>query len=399
MEIVEILKPILPPGWKFEKSGNLFLEVYPEKYPEKYPDWGWKVRLNSTCLSAFKKMVIGGAENGFRANIPFKVAIGEMSFRNLHAKTAHPEIAGKAFTFYPGEKNNDLVSLIKQSDTFMKTLNVPQSAQPWSDRRHGRNLSYRWGSYVPGVADRRDTFFLPPGIIDPFSAATAPPPEPTPVIRMQGYELTVTECLYRHWGGSVYFGRAGSEDIICKEARPDAYIGCEALATDLLRNEVEVLNAIANETSDIAPKPLEFFQMNHHFFLVMTRFPGCTLKEWGQQHNNASPKRILNIARAISKKLSDLHLTVKTAHLDISPSNVIVGAEAEDDIRLIDFELSFRNAPAAAFAEDAKNFGLLLQWLAGSHKVLPRGYREAMQIAEEGGAMDHIFNTLLCAKS
>ena len=400
MDTLELITPHLPSGWTCERSGEIFVEVYP-KIATPY-EQGWKVRCNIACIEKFEPLILGVADICFRAGIPFKVVNGLKALRELYAKSTHFTIAGKAMTLYPGPKNRDLVSLVEKTHDFLQTLKLQPCAAPWSDRRYNSsNVSYRFGSYVPSkdllgtdgtrVPDRRDGFVLPPGIEDPFE--TTPTEhhefEPEPV-RLRG--LVIKECLTRTWSGSVYCGKAGTQDIILKEARCDAFIGGEVLATDLLKNEFQVLTALAeaniDANIDIAPHPMDLFQISEHYFLVMPRMPGLPLSEW-KSHNNPSPESIVDTAANIAQTLLELHKT-RISHMDISAGNIIVDREK---IKLIDFENAQLNATDAALAEDAKQFAELMQWLAIPH-TLPSGYTEALRIAEQGGAMSDIFTYL-----
>ena len=422
MDTFERLTAHLPAGWSCERSGEIFVEVYPN-FATQFHEQGWKLRLNNTCLDTFNSMIDSVAELCFRERVPFKVAVDEKSFRELYAKFTPFTLAGKAVTLYPGPRNRDLIRIAREMDVILQSLRVEPCAAPWSDRRYGSNVSYRFGSYVPDkdllgsdgkrVPDRQDTFVLPPGITDPFTPPPptqlqersmrelllfagitdplTPPPEPEPeAVRLR--DFVITECLTRNWGGSLY-GAIDSETqahLILKEARPAAKLGCEVLSTDLLKNEFQVLTALAEANIDIAPHPIEdLFEISEHYFLVMPRLPGQSLAEW-QSHDDPSPESIVDIAANIAQTLLELHKT-RTAHLDISAANIIV----DEAISLIDFENARLKAPDVALAEDSKQFAEVLQWLGILHMpALPRGYTEAIRIAEHGGAMSDIFKCL-----
>ena len=396
MNTFERLTAHLPAGWSCERSGEIFVEVYPNSVTQ-FHEQGWKLRLNNTCLDTFDLMIDSVAELCFRERVPFKVVVDEKSFRELHAKFTPFTLAGKAVTLYPGPKNRDLIRIARETDALLQNLRLEPCAAPWSDRRYGSNISYRFGSYVPDqdllgsdgkrVPDRRDAFVLPPGITDPF----APPPEPEPeTVRLR--DFVITECLTRNWGGGLYsaIDSETQANLILKEARPAAKIGCEVLSTDLLKNEFQVLTALAEANINIAPHPIEdLFEISEHYFLVMPRLPGQSLAEW-QSHDDRSPESIVDIAASIAQILLELHKT-RTAHLDISATNIIV----DEAISLIDFENARLKAPDAALAEDSKQFAEVLEWLGIRHMpALPNGYTEAIRIAEHGGAMSDILKCL-----
>ncbi len=404
MHTLELLTAKLPDGWTCEPSGDLFVEVYPQT--AQLPEQGWKIRCNTTCIEKLDTLILRVADEiCFRERIPMKVVNGRQSMYDLHAKFTDFTIAGKSLTLYPGNNPKDFVYIIEKTERLMKTLSVEPCAQPWSDKIFASNVSYRYGSYVHGqfflrvgtlrVPDRRDAFVLPPGINDPFDDTTtsADPSESEPgAVRIQGCDIT--ECLYRNWGGSVYIGNSGSEEVILKEARPHARIACEILSTDLLKNEFKVLTTLAGIT-DIAPRPIDLFQKSGHFFLLMSRLAGFTLSEW-KPHNEPSPKRIVDIAGKIAEKILELHAS-GSAHLDISASNIIVGEE-DVSVSLIDFENAILNASDAALAEDSKQFAALLHWLAVDG--VTSGYIEAIHLGKQGASMTHIFESLvLCQPS
>lgn len=398
MHTLELLTAKLPDGWTCEPSGDLFVEVSP--HTPLLPEQGWKIRCNTTCIEKLDTLILRVADEiCFRERIPMKVVNGRQSMCDLHAKFTDFTIAGKSLTLYPGNNTKDFVFILEKTESLMKNLSVEACAQPWSDKIFASsNLSYRFGSYVPGqfflrvgtmrVPDRRDAFVLPPGINDPFTDDTTSPTdysEPGSV-RIQGCEIT--ECLYRNWGGSVYLGNSGSQEVILKQARPKARIACEILSTDLLQHEFQVMTKL-DGIVDIVPRPIDLFQTSGHFFLLMSRLAGLTLSEW-KTHNKPSPKRIVDIAGTIAQKILELH-TTGNAHLDISASNIIVGEE-DVTVSLIDFENAILNASDAALAEDSKQFAALLHWLAVDG--VTSGYMEAIHLGKQGASMTHIFDSL-----
>ena len=411
IDFSEIITQRQPAGWHCKSSGSMFIELYP--IGKTQPEQGWKVRANNASIDNFTEMITTTADFAFSEQIPMKLVTGTKRLREIYSKAVPVAIGGKALTLYPGNKNSDLISVVKNVDTIMRRLKPDPCAPPYSDRMYTANTSYRFGSYVgkniratDGTRgpDRRDTFVLPTGITDPFTGETAKTTnldQHTAPITIRGCKIR--NCLYRNWGGSVYSGTKKYEDIILKEARPSARIGCEHLSTDLLRNEFQILSALEKKY-DSAPRAIDYFQIDRHWFLVMPKLAGQTLLKWRQY--NETPTRIFKIATTIGKKLIDLH-TTGIAHLDISASNIIVGDN--DTVSLIDFEYSVLNASETEFSVDANQFATMLRWLATPHihtetetqplckalQMLPNSYTEAILIGEEGGTMSHLLKCLL----
>ena len=400
MNYAETMFP-LPNGWECSDSGDLFCEIFPTA--KDIPAHGWKLRINVPCLESFPDVLRAISSICFSEKIPtpMKFASSATSVKRLTAKNIGIDIAGKLITLYPGPDASVLIDLVKKLTQPLSALSLPPSAVPWSDKPIGAHLSYRYGSYQPqstiriaGVdfKDRRDIFQLPPGILDPFDNSNSTPPsgpEPEEVpeaVRLHD-DYEIESVLTRNWGGSVYAGRSlcTNEKLIFKEARPDAIIACsEVLSTDLLTHEHSVLKAIEN--FQIAPVPVDFFEIDRHLFLVLPKL-GVNLLKWRLYHGS-NPDRCKAVARAIASQLSFLHNKTATSHGDISSANTIISDDGS--VRLIDFEMARQNATKEDLAEDTKQFVTVLRTLL----LLNKYNSDTIRLAEQGAPIQHILERL-----
>ncbi len=395
MNYAEMMFDRIPVGWECQAEGRFF-EIF--NATEPVPEHGWKVRINTHSLESFPSVLRVVSEVCFPEDIPMKVAKAPAALRQLHAKNISIEIAGKAITLYPGSAENVLIDLIDKLEEPLKALSLAPANAPWSDRRIGANISYRYGSYRPkstlriagGVfRDRRDAYILPPFIKDPFPAGVSSGAEVPEVVRFHDYEIS--SVLHRNFGGSVYGGihLSTDEEIVAKEARPEIRVACEVDATSLLENEHRVLKTLSK--SDIAPAPIEddLLDLNGHLFMIIPRISGQNLFHWLRSHG-ADERRCARVARQLVAKLTRLHET-GTSHGDISRSNILIGRIGRDDsVSLIDFEQARLDAGADDFAEDAMLLSKILGTLLGPNNK----YRAAISLAEEGGRMSAISDRL-----
>ena len=392
MNYAEMMFARLPVGWECEASGRFFFEIF--NATEPVPEHGWKVRINTHSLKSFPSVLGVVSKICFPEGIPMKVAKSPAALRQLHAKNISIEIAGKAITLYPGSAENVLIDLIDKLEQPLKSLSLAPANAPWSDRRIGANISYRYGSYRPQSTlriagdvfrDRRDAYILPSIITDPFPAGVSSGAEVPEVVRFNDYEIS--SVLHRNFGGSVYGGISlrTNEAIILKEARPEIRVACEVAATSLLENEHRVLKTLSK--SDIAPVPIDdLLDLNGHLFLILPRISGQNLFHWLRSHG-ADEQRCARVARQLVAKLTRLHER-GTSHGDISRSNILIGRD--DSVSLIDFENARLDADADDFAEDA----MLLSKILGTLLGLNSKYRAAISLAEEGGRMSAISDRL-----
>ena len=170
-------------------------------------------------------------------------------------------------------------------------------------------------------------------------------------------------CFIGPYPSALYTGtrKADGLEIICKEARPYAYVQ-DVLATDLLENEYLILREIAaSGCSNICPAPLEMFEIEQHSFLTMTRISeAVSLYEWRKK--NQDPDAHFRIGQKISEVLVRLHSELSIAWGDLHASNVLVD-DSEMRVYLIDPEFAKHTRE---FNIDIQMFGRLLLWLVFS---------------------------------
>ena len=396
MNYAEMVFPRLPVGWECEASGEFFVEIF--NATQDVPDHGWKLRVNTACLTSFPAVLRAVSIICFSDGINFfKCAKSPGALRQLHAKNIGIEIAGKALTLYLGTDERLLKYLITKLTPALEVLSLTESNAPWSDRRIGKSLSYRYGSYLPqstlriadiDFTDRRDIFMLPPGILDPFENTSTPPREPEEVESVLFHDYEISGVISRNWGGSVYSGRSlhTTEEVVIKEARPDAFIACEVLSTALLENEYHVLKFI--EKFQIAPVPIDdLLEIDRHLFLVLKKIDGVNLFQWRLYHGS-DPERCKAVAKKLTEQTSLIHAT-GTTHGDISMANIIISPD--DSVRLIDFEMARLNSTKEDFAVDIKQLAKILWTLL---LLNSKDNRNAIWLAEQGGPIQHILDRL-----
>ncbi len=80
-------------------------------------------------------------------------------------------------------------------------------------------------------------------------------------------------------------------------------------------------------------------------YLVMELLTGIDLAAWIAQHGAMRPRRALWILRQIASAIDYLHAQ-GIVHRDIKPENIIVDAEANDSVKLVDFGVAYRSRHA-----------------------------------------------------
>jgi serine/threonine-protein kinase len=76
-------------------------------------------------------------------------------------------------------------------------------------------------------------------------------------------------------------------------------------------------------------------------YMLMEFVPGIDLSEWLDQNESLSVKRILNILRQVACAIDHLH-GQGIVHRDIKPANIMIDAQANDSVKLLDFGIAIR---------------------------------------------------------
>jgi hypothetical protein len=136
--------------------------------------------------------------------------------------------------------------------------------------------------------------------------------------------------------------------VFIKEARPHTGVRSDgATAQQQLLGEWATLQALHVLVPGLAPEPIVYFSEGHHDFLVSEHVEGLTLRGWTSTPTNpihrveATTDEFVEFYNRCEKIMDALEEAIDRLHaagylfVDVSPSNVIVGAD--DLIRLIDF--------------------------------------------------------------
>jgi serine/threonine-protein kinase len=85
-------------------------------------------------------------------------------------------------------------------------------------------------------------------------------------------------------------------------------------------------------------------------YFVMEHASGVDLSTWLEKHEVLSVKRVLRILRQVACALDHLH-GQGIVHRDIKPPNIMVDAEANDAVKLLDFGIAIREGASDACFE------------------------------------------------
>jgi serine/threonine protein kinase len=126
--------------------------------------------------------------------------------------------------------------------------------------------------------------------------------------------------------------------VILKEARPD--VGTDEFgrdAIDMLRHEASVLRHVA--PLGIAPKVVDEFTQEGHYFLVEELIPGQSLRQRADASidGGLSQGELIDMAVRLARMLQELHRRGVVVR-DFSPNNIMLMPDG--DLRLIDLEMA-----------------------------------------------------------
>ncbi|MEV0247306.1 class III lanthionine synthetase LanKC [Nocardia sp. NPDC050712] len=349
-----------PPGWRRGESG-----VWTHWLPPgvELPDQGWKVHVSSSLDNTHLVLDIVAKICG-ELGVPFKHLTGRTFFGWLHSKHGNRVQSGKFCALYPPTPQSAHEVLVRLE----RALDGVAGPYVLTDRRFGTSqcVSYRFGAFratyrlqadgsklptmraVDGSEvpdERRPEFFLPAGVVDPFTPASEPIGDDAEV-SFHGYTF---EAVLRHSNaGGAYRARdvAGTACFV-KEARGhNGYVGAQD-ARRRLEREYLTLRALHAAAPGLTPRPVELFSEWENTYLVTEFVPGRTLTSWMVATTpliHAAPsaatvadyyQRCRHILDQVTAQIATLH-GLGYAFVDISPGNVLI--DEDDTVRLIDVE-------------------------------------------------------------
>lgn len=341
------------PGWQLNRAG---FWCYVEPAAGRTREQGWKLHVSATPLSA-PVVLARSAEVLLRHRCPFKFATGLDQVAELGHRLAARAGGGKFITAYP-----DADALRELAEELHRATEGLPGPGVLSDRRYRPDslVHYRFGGFgglrmlsndgvheamlvrPDGglVLDRRTAWFSSPPWAprDPFGPsqpATAPRPEPKPVL-LNGRYL-VREVIRHAFTGGVFraVDHETGADVIVKQARPHA--GATLAGTDIRdrrRHEAAMLELFAG--SGHTPRPLGVFEQQGELFLVLESLPGTTLRQWVRDRGGPDDVSWREIAIGLVDLLELVHGKGLVAR-DFNPNNIMVSPDG--GLRLVDLEL------------------------------------------------------------
>ncbi|MDN3354126.1 class III lanthionine synthetase LanKC [Actinomadura sp. DC4] len=351
---------VMPPGWTRLDDGAW---THWGRAGLVVPDQGWKIHVSSSLPNAQHVLAVVSAV-AVESGVPFKHLAGRNTFLMAHDKHANRVQSGKFCTLYPPTEQCALRILRRLADD-LSGIGGPFVL---SDRRFDASqcVSYRYGAFrgrlridaegrhIPTMAGsdgaeiddvRRPSFYLPPGVSDPFRQAV--PDTGDGAVALHGYTF---EAVLRHSnaGGAYRFRAEDGEPVFLKEAKAhNGYTADGADAKSRLNAEYLTLLAIHAREPGLCPRPVELFHHWEHSFLVTEFASGIPLYRWMVINNPAlriGPhvhevaayhRRCLAVLDRLDAQLGRLH-ELGYVFIDLSPTNVLV--DDDDEVRLIDFE-------------------------------------------------------------
>lgn len=327
-------------------------------------DTGWKVHVSSSLANAQSVLSVVSAVCA-EARIQFKHLSGRRTFLLMHGKHGTRVQSGKFCALYP-QTQEAALAVMRRLETELSGVSGPYVL---TDRRFGTSecVSYRYGAFRERIRidgegyrvhtmlgpdsqeiddERKPTFRLPPGVMDPFRQETVAPKAAGPVT-LRGYSF---EKVLQHSnaGGAYRFTSGQNEPVFIKEAKShNGYTEDGTDAKTRLYTEYLTLRAISGREFGLCPQPIEMFEHWEHTYLVAEWIPGSSLYYWMISNNPAlgiEPtaaafadyyRRSLAILDQLDDQLRRLH-DIGFVFVDLSPNNVFV--DDEERVRLIDFE-------------------------------------------------------------
>jgi serine/threonine protein kinase len=331
------------------------------------PRQGWKIHVSAASADSLGTLDRVLTVLFRRQGTNFKFAIDQFVLSLLNSKNWSRGGAGKFITVYP----KDAQSFLEIIEELHQATTGQQGPYILSDYRYKNQgvVFYRYGGMLSHqiltergemvplllgpdgdeLPDRRLAFpMTPPWAESPIELPAAKESSAQAMLLGDGrYEITNVMAFSS--AGGVYLAKdcRTGQKVVVKEARPHISPGkgCHD-AIELLEKEHRLLTILSD--TEVAPKPIDFFQEWEHWFLVEELIDGVTLASHSAEHNillrtRPSADDFQNWSRTFSSLSCNLIKIVEMLHQhgiifgDLSPNNLLV-MSGSTELKIIDFE-------------------------------------------------------------
>jgi len=357
----------LPAQWQVRRHGMWF---HCGADGNKLPEQGWKIHISATRTNAEDVIERVSSILFAAGDSDFKFALDLPTLFLLNSKNWPRSASGKFITIYP-PNDGRFLHLIEELYLALRDFQGPYilSDRPYKD---SRVVFYRYGGMRlcedlevtgertpvltgPGgekVPDRRMAYPVTPAWAKmAVSTDEQDDISQSPCLLGEG-RFEITSVIEFSSAGGVYRGkdhRTGA-DVVIKEARPCIEVSGSHDAVTLLKKEYRLLNMLAD--TGIAPRPIELFQEETHWFLAEEYIPGVSMGAHSASHNvllrTRPSERDYQVwygtFRMLALRLIEIVGILHSRNIvfsDLSTSNLIV-TEAGNDLKLIDFEAAYQ---------------------------------------------------------
>lgn len=357
----------LPADWEHARSGFWYHCRPPGLV---LPEYGWKIHLSATPSNASEVLAVA-TDVFVRRRVQFKFAADRLFFRWLNNKRWIRGGSGKFITAYPANEADFLALL----ESLYEALAGYAGPYILSDRRYrdSRVVYYRYGGFraheqigVDGrsqkvirfadgtsfVDERRPSFRLPDGIVDPVREKFPPPVDTSEPGTLCGGRYRVEGAFAHTNAGGIFRATdtATGAPVVIKEARPHTAYTTEGRdAIHSLLKERRILTLL--EASGVAPRPVDFFQDWDHYYLVEEFVEGETLRSYMARRTVllrsrptfADVREFVTAYCELCTRIADGLQTIHEHHVvfgDLSHNNILVSTDGST-VRFIDFEGSY----------------------------------------------------------
>jgi serine/threonine protein kinase len=334
------------------------------------PEQGWKIHVSATRANA--KEILGRVSSILfsAGNNHFKFVLDSNILSLLNSKDWPRANSGKFITIYP-QDNRHFLELIEELHIATREFRGPYIL---SDHRYKDShvVFYRYGGmrlrHTLDITGEKTPVLLTPDGNEVPDARVAYPATPAwaeTILPAEDFCETSEPSYCLHNGrfrvesvidfsnaGGIYRGidlQTGAS-VIIKEARPFVEMPDGNDAVKLLKKEFRLLRVLTD--TGIAPRPIELFEEQTHWFLVEEQVKGVPLSADSAAHNillRTRPaendfQQWYQKFRQLTLRLVEIIQTLHSRNIvfsDLSPNNLIV-ADGTRDLKLIDFEGAFQ---------------------------------------------------------
>lgn len=350
------------------------------------PSQGWKLHVSASILDAcdvLTKVAPILAENDVQYKAP--CSLEELMKINSGLHYGYPQV-GKFITVYP---RSDGLAIHLAEALHRATESFSEISVPFDDQYlPGSNVFYRYGAFTRAEKedDSGETFLAitdsdgnsvpddrlkakPDWVADIFQqreVATQKSFDGTPL----GNKYRIFRALTQRGKGGTYLAIDISQDfprlVIVKEGRKHGEMSWNGQdGRSLIENEFQVLGRL-HKSPVAAPEPIDAFEVNGNFYLVVDHIPGKSLKAiMDTRRRRFSMKQVLQFGIAIAEILKDIHAAGWIWN-DCKPANLII---SENRLRPIDFEGAYPIGLPDPFDWRSKAFSTAKGEMAGGPGV------------------------------